>query len=228
MGSTNIITEGKTSGLHSGITYPKGTLVQRIEYSPYGQEQFVLNPNLKFDPRYTGQQYDVETGLYYYKARYYNPVLARFIQADTVVPDAKNLQAYNRYAYAANNPLKYTDPSGHSFGSWFKKLAGAFIGALVGALITVLTAGVLGPIVAAMLGGLIGGAITGGITGGIKGALLGALFGALGGLAFGGFSSGLASMGVSKVGQYAILGGVGAGLAYGTGGWRGLLTFGAG
>ncbi|MBU1917620.1 hypothetical protein KKF63_05825, partial [bacterium] len=47
--------------------------------------------------------------------RYYNPKLARFIQADTVVPNPTNLQDYNRYSYAANNPLKYIDPSGHEY-----------------------------------------------------------------------------------------------------------------
>jgi hypothetical protein len=40
-------------------------------------------------------------------------VLARFISADTIVPDPANPQALNRYAYVLNNPLKYTDPSGH-------------------------------------------------------------------------------------------------------------------
>src|SRR3989338_3203667 len=132
LGSSHIITEGKASARHSGIVYRKGQLLQRFEYSPFGQETYVLNPNLKFDPSYTGQTYDIESGLYYYKSRYYNPQLGRFIQPDTIVPDAKNLQAYNRYTYVNNNPLKYVDPTGHFFGGFFKKLVGAFIGALVG------------------------------------------------------------------------------------------------
>ena len=66
------MTEGNAlSGKHAGITYPRGSLVQRIEYSPYGQEKFVLNPNLRTDPSFTGQKYDIETGLYYYNSRYY-------------------------------------------------------------------------------------------------------------------------------------------------------------
>lgn len=47
----------------------------------------------------------------YYGARYYDPVLARFITADTVYD--KGPQGLNRYSYALNNPIKYNDPTGH-------------------------------------------------------------------------------------------------------------------
>ena len=57
---------------------------------------------------YTGQQYDQETGQYYLRARYYNPVVGRFLQEDTYRGDGLNL-----YAYCANNPVGYYDPSGH-------------------------------------------------------------------------------------------------------------------
>lgn len=57
---------------------------------------------------YTGQQYDKETGQYYLRARYYNPVIGRFTQEDTYRGDGLNL-----YAYCANNPVMYYDPSGH-------------------------------------------------------------------------------------------------------------------
>lgn len=56
---------------------------------------------------YTGQQYDQETGQYYLRARYYNPVVRRFLQEDTYCGDGLNL-----YAYCANNPVVYYDPSG--------------------------------------------------------------------------------------------------------------------
>ena len=62
---------------------------------------------------YTGQRLDGSTGLLYYGARYYDPALMRFVQADTLVPEPGNPQALNRYAYVYNNPLKYTDPTGH-------------------------------------------------------------------------------------------------------------------
>ena len=57
---------------------------------------------------YTGQQYVQETGQYYLRARYYNPVVGRFLQEDTYRGDGLNL-----YAYCANNPVVYYDPSGH-------------------------------------------------------------------------------------------------------------------
>jgi len=49
----------------------------------------------------------------FYNARWYDPYLNQFTQPDTIVPDPYNSQDYDRYAYARNNPLRYTDPSGH-------------------------------------------------------------------------------------------------------------------
>lgn len=46
-------------------------------------------------------------------ARYYVPYINRFASADTIVPNAKNPQSFNRYSYSYNNPVKYRDPSGH-------------------------------------------------------------------------------------------------------------------
>jgi RHS repeat-associated protein len=114
LSSAQLITEGKTKGKHAGITYLKGDVIQRFEYAAFGRESFALNPNLSWDPAFTGQQYDIETGLYYYRARYYNPILGRFIQPDTIVQDPFDPQSWNRYAYVRNNPLKYVDPSGHT------------------------------------------------------------------------------------------------------------------
>jgi RHS repeat-associated protein len=64
------------------------------------------------DKLFTGQRLD-DSGLYYYVGRYYDPTIARFISADTIVPNPSNPQTWNRYAYTLNNPLKYTDPNGH-------------------------------------------------------------------------------------------------------------------
>ena len=46
-------------------------------------------------------------------ARYYLPDVGRFVSADTIVPEATDPQGYNRYSYAYNNPVKYSDPTGH-------------------------------------------------------------------------------------------------------------------
>ncbi|MFQ7223847.1 MAG: RHS repeat-associated core domain-containing protein [Lachnospiraceae bacterium] len=58
--------------------------------------------------RYTGEQYDPITQQYYLRARYYNPVIGRFIQEDTYYGDGLNL-----YTYCQNNPVLYHDPTGH-------------------------------------------------------------------------------------------------------------------
>ena len=63
--------------------------------------------------RYTGQQYDQETGQYYLRARFYNPMLGRFTQEDTYRGDGLNL-----YAYCGNNPVVYYDPSGHNMSDY--------------------------------------------------------------------------------------------------------------
>jgi RHS repeat-associated protein len=68
---------------------------------------------LACDYRYTGQREEDAIGLYYYDVRWYDPALGRFIQPDTIVPGASNTQALNRYSYVLNNPMKYTDPTGH-------------------------------------------------------------------------------------------------------------------
>jgi RHS repeat-associated protein len=52
-------------------------------------------------------------GLHFYQSRYYDSGLARFIQPDLIVPDPYSPQTLNRFAYALNNPAKYTDPTGH-------------------------------------------------------------------------------------------------------------------
>ncbi len=101
---------GDHLGSASLATDGSGGKVSAMRYYPYGATR---SGAMDTDRRYTGQRWEASLGLYDYGARYYDPALGRFIQADTVVPGAGNPQALNRYAYAVGNPLKYTDPSGH-------------------------------------------------------------------------------------------------------------------
>ncbi|MCI0478201.1 MAG: hypothetical protein L0Y55_18310 [Anaerolineales bacterium] len=71
-----------------------------------GRFSFLGTPDLLI------QKFVASAGLMYYGTRYYDAQLGRFINADTIVPSAANPQALNRYAYALNNPLRYTDSSG--------------------------------------------------------------------------------------------------------------------
>lgn len=84
-----------------------GALVNRYRYDPWGRaelaEETVPNPF-----RFAGREWDAETGLYYVRARYYDPVVGRFISEDP----SHLAGGLNLYAYAANNPVSFTDPSG--------------------------------------------------------------------------------------------------------------------
>ncbi|MEW6179173.1 MAG: RHS repeat-associated core domain-containing protein [Chloroflexota bacterium] len=62
---------------------------------------------------FTAQREEATLGLYDYRARFYAPLLGRFIQPDSLVPGAGNPLAWDRYAYANNNPIIYNDPDGH-------------------------------------------------------------------------------------------------------------------
>jgi RHS repeat-associated protein len=86
--------------------------VAELRYCAWGETRYTYGTT-PTTYRFTGQREDATIGLYFYNARYYDPVLGRFVQADTIVPEPGNPQALNRYAYVNNNPLKYTDPSGH-------------------------------------------------------------------------------------------------------------------
>ena len=74
----------------------------------------MLNSALEELPKYTGQTDDIETDLYYYGSRYYDPVLGRFIQPDSIIADVYSSQALNPYAYVLGNPLRYVDPAGYA------------------------------------------------------------------------------------------------------------------
>lgn len=98
-------------GNTSLITDSYGSIVAVIDYFPFGETRSV-GGDLDIDKLYTGQRLD-DSGLYYYNARYYDAAIGRFISADTLVPNYTYPQTLNRYAYVYNNPLKYTDPTGH-------------------------------------------------------------------------------------------------------------------
>ncbi len=107
-----------------------GVRVAELMYKARGENRYTyLTTSTTF--RFTGQRQESglggADGLYFYGARWYDPALGRFAQADTIVPGAGNPQALNRYSYSLSNPLKYTDPSGHS-------PCGGMFGALLGLL----------------------------------------------------------------------------------------------
>ncbi|OQY41799.1 MAG: hypothetical protein B6242_16870 [Anaerolineaceae bacterium 4572_78] len=104
----------------------QGNVVERRDYLPYGQERAVheeLNVP-ETDYGFTGKELDSETGLNYYGARYYDPLIGRFVQMDPLLLNLDQMsqkqrnaflsdpQNLNTYAYVQNNPVKYTDSTG--------------------------------------------------------------------------------------------------------------------
>jgi len=107
--------------LHSAqvMSTNSGALTQHYEYTAYGNTRYTFSTNaFPLSRRYTSQVLDEDTGLYYYGSRYYDPVLGRFVQPDTIIPNRFDPQAYDRYAYARDNPMRYVDPSGHAPSQW--------------------------------------------------------------------------------------------------------------
>lgn len=116
LNSTNVVVNGGGTKLWEERYLPFGEVRQTWKSA---SEMPVQTPY-----RYTGQRLEVgvgapspvdglDRGLYDYGARWYDPMLGRFTQADSLVPDPGNPQSLNRYSYVLNNPLRYTDPTGH-------------------------------------------------------------------------------------------------------------------
>jgi RHS repeat-associated protein len=92
-----------------------------IKYFPFGGVRSASGTT-PTDRRFTGQTQDASVGLYWYQSRFYDARIGRFIQPDSVVPDLNHPQSVNRYAYVLNNPLRYTDPSGHNYDETCNKM----------------------------------------------------------------------------------------------------------
>jgi RHS repeat-associated protein len=99
-------------GSTSVLVDSSGAVVSRQLYRAFGTPRFNSGTDLT-DYGYTGQRADDSIVLMYYNARWYDPTLGRFTQADTMLPGVGNPLAWDRYAYVNNNPILLIDPTGH-------------------------------------------------------------------------------------------------------------------
>jgi RHS repeat-associated protein len=82
-------------------------------YKAFGETRYTLG-NLSTDYKFTGQREEASLGIYFFNARWYDGSLGRFLSPDTLVPTStQGTQAWDRYVFVNNNPVRYTDPTGH-------------------------------------------------------------------------------------------------------------------
>lgn len=123
-------------GSSSYITNLDGEVVQHIEYVPFG-EVFIEERNNTWNTPYlfNAKEYDEETGMYYYGARYYDPRISFWISADKKQEEYPN---FSTYTFSANSPINYVDPDGNVVifvNGYYNTRKGAVIGKIIESLI---------------------------------------------------------------------------------------------
>ena len=152
---------GSVVGLSDGAN----SLVATYRYDPWGNLIATggSNPALLNPFRFTGREWDAESGLYYYRARYYDPQIGRFLSQD---PLHLVTAGAHGYAYASNNPLRYVDPSGLMERDWrrfWQAVGGVAVGAGT-ALLIIGTAPVSVPGLIVGAAAVAGGTVAGGVS----------------------------------------------------------------
>ena len=206
------------------VTDEAGSVVERMSFDAWGKRRNLDGSagngieGASTHHGYTGHEMLDAVGLVHMNGRIYDPLLGRFMSADTYVQDPFDAQSYNRYAYVRNNPLMYTDPSGNIFGLddlFFWVAVAIFaertnvinvetrnmvMGAAVGAYLAPFAAGGLGQsMVAGFASGVVGSG--GNLQGGLQGMLSAGLF-------YGAGEVGV-SLGEGSFGHYAAHAGAG-------------------
>lgn len=111
------------TNLQGDVTYlvdADGNQVASYNYDPYGKILSSGGDLAELNPlRYRGYYYDEETEFYYLQARYYDPAICRFINADTYSSTGQDFLGYNAFAYCGNNPVNRSDPDGEFWDTVF-------------------------------------------------------------------------------------------------------------
>ena len=174
-----------------------GRVVIKYHYDAWGNVMSILlEPTLEalvsLNPfRYRSYYYDGETNLYYLNTRYYDPTIGRFITIDSIeYLDPETINGLNLYAYCLNNPVMYSDPTGH-FGIVTMALIGIVASGLISGTINAITKSYEESILGSFVGGFFEGVVSattlaigiaiGTTTGGACYAILGGIVAIIGG-----------------------------------------------
>lgn len=103
LGSANVLSNSSGTEVSGSRAY----------FLPFGDYRGTPPTAAATEIGFTGHHQNNDVGLIYMNARYYVPGIGRFASADTIVPDPMNPQSHNRYSYTINNPINFTDPTGH-------------------------------------------------------------------------------------------------------------------
>jgi RHS repeat-associated protein len=150
------------------LTDGEGVVVDKRTFDSFGRVLSETNPSVSFRYGYTGREQDLESGLNYYRARYYDPNVGRFISVDPMGFGAGDT---NLYRYVGNNSTNWTDPTGEYAQVGALAAGGAIFGGL-GALFNDIETGQFG-------WNTIGNVVKGAAVGAVLGAAIGLGVGAL-------------------------------------------------
>ena len=217
------------------VTNESGAVVERLSFGAFGERRVAQGSTTWQDSAlalssaetrrgFTDHEQLDDFGLVHMNGRVYDPRLGRFLSPDPFVQFALSSQGYNRYTYANNNPLSFTDPSGYFFKSFFRKIKKLVKKVLSNKVVRVVTSVAFaiygGPIGAGLLD-MAGNAIVEGVIGGFGAGLIASggdlKAGVVGGLTGGGFgwagNAGLSTAGSAVA--HGVIGGVGSELSGG-------------
>ncbi|WP_086933624.1 RHS repeat-associated core domain-containing protein [Agarilytica rhodophyticola] len=139
-----------------------GNVIWREQYTPYGEE--INSPAANDDlAGYTGHIKDSGTGLNYMQARYYDPVVGRFLSNDPVGFVQGRERHFNRYGYTYNDPVNSIDPDGEF--ALPAVAIGAIVGGVVNAVAYAVTSDFNGKTTTQILGGVVKAAAIGAVVG---------------------------------------------------------------
>jgi RHS repeat-associated protein len=143
------------------VTGIAGEVLARLRYDPYGGVLDGAQMAAGLPQSYTGGLLESSSGLVCLGARYYHPIIGRFISPDAVVARQQIPVDWSPYVYAAGNPLRFVDPTGQGF--WEFLLGAIGIVALLVVALAFPPAWVTAPVIAAVVGGMVAGGVVGGI-----------------------------------------------------------------